>query len=69
MEGGVPQEFMDWMLVPTRSFDFSNMILYTLPSPRLDYYQHKSYQAIQNVIIPETDKLAQALGFYQLNQR
>ena len=67
MPGGVPQEFLDWMAVPTRPFDFSNTFLYTLPNPRLDYYEHNSYESIQNAILFETNKVAKALGFYQLN--
>ena len=43
--------------------------MFTLPSPRLDYYSRKSYQAMQNAILKETDGLAKALGFYQFNQR
>ena len=43
--------------------------MYTLPSPRLDYYQHNSYQTIQKKVLKETNELSFALGYYQLNQR
>ena len=40
--GGVPQQFFDWMTVETRPYEFSNMFLYTLPSPRLKFWENPS---------------------------
>ena len=40
MKGGPPKEFLDWLKVETRPFDFSNQLFYTLPSPRLKVYEY-----------------------------
>ena len=40
--GGVPDQFLEWMRAENRPYDFSNMFLYTLPSPRLKFWENAS---------------------------
>ena len=38
-----------------------------MPNPRYDFYEHSSYNKIQNSILALTDELTDSLGFYNLN--
>ena len=66
MKGGAPKQFIDWMKVETRPYDFSNELLYTLPSPRYKFYEYQSFNRIQDHVTALTDEVSEALGFYHV---
>ena len=52
------------MAKETRPFDYSNMFLYSLPSPRLKFWENASVQVTQDGIMAQTNEIMNALGFY-----
>ena len=46
-----PQEFLDWMRVDHRSFDYANQFYYTLPEPRYEVYETSSYNEMQDRVL------------------
>ena len=39
-------DFIDWLKEDDRQNDFASFLMYTLPTPRIDYYSYENYQVI-----------------------
>jgi hypothetical protein len=39
--------------------------MYTLPNPRYSFYEHKNFEKVKTKVTAQTNKLTDALGFYQ----
>ena len=69
MPGGVPQEFLDWMLKENRPQEFASQLFYTLPSPRYQWYEQQSYNSLQNEVLTHTNEVTKALSFFTMDAR
>jgi ABC-type antimicrobial peptide transport system permease subunit len=66
-EPAPPQAFLDWVTAqPNLLYNFADMLMYTLPSPRYKWYENPNYQKLQDAILTETNTAIEQLGFYDV---
>lgn len=58
--------FRDWLSEESMNISkqFSDYMIWTLPSPREDYYKSSDYLQIQRIVTEEANSLVDGLGFY-----
>ena len=57
-------EFIEWVKERNRVNDFINVMMMTLPKPRIDYYSSENYQVIQDDVTEYADEIIEFLGYY-----
>jgi len=45
-------------------YAYTDMLMYTLPSPRYNYYENSDYTVIQDNVLGKVNEVIGALGFY-----
>ena len=48
-------------------FQYADMLMYTLPAPRYNYYQSSDGAVVQSQILHHMDKVTEFLGFYPID--
>ena len=56
--------FYDYLKDDDRQNEFVPLMVYTLPSPRIDYYSYENYQIIQDGVLEQTHQVIDMLGQY-----
>ena len=59
-------DYIDWLKEDGRQNDFVAFMMYTLPSPRIDFYSYENYQVIQDGVLAQTNQVIEMTGLYPI---
>jgi hypothetical protein len=47
-----------------QTYAYADLLMYTLDSPRYEWYENSDYQVIQNNVLTQVNEAVDSLGFY-----
>ena len=57
---------MDYLRDENRLYDYTSLFMYTLPSPRIDYYSSADFNKIKSGVLGETSAIVEKLGIFPI---